>query len=118
WAARQRVAQILFNLVGNSIKFTQAGGRVGVRAWVDAGVMRCEVEDNGPGIAEDKHQQLFQRFSQLDMSNTRQAGGVGLGLSIVKALVEAHGGEVGLRSTAGHGATFWFTLPLAAPEPR
>ncbi|MFN3430005.1 MAG: ATP-binding protein, partial [Candidatus Sericytochromatia bacterium] len=117
-ADRQRVVQVLTNLVGNAIKFTPRGGCVTVRACLDGeapAALRVEVADTGPGIrAADRHK-LFRRFTQLDMSATRQAGGTGLGLSIAKALVEAHGGAIGVESEPGHGATFWFTLPLAGP---
>ena len=110
----QRVAQILRNLLGNAIKFTPAGGRVGV-TWRQAGEMlHFEVKDSGVGIPVEMHHVLFEPFVQIDMSNTRQAGGTGLGLSITKALVEAHGGHIGFDSEVGAGTTFWFTLPVAA----
>jgi PAS domain S-box-containing protein len=108
-----RLTQVINNLLSNAIKFTPPGGRVTVRAAVTAGSLRCEVTDTGIGIAEADQPKLFQRFSQLDMSSTRAASGAGLGLSIVKAIVEAHGGGVGVESRAGEGATFWFSLPLA-----
>jgi signal transduction histidine kinase len=109
-----RIEQVVNNLVGNAIKFTPQGGRVTVSARVEDGHLRCEVADTGIGIAATDLPRLFQRFSQLDMSNTRAAGGAGLGLSIVKAIVDAHGGMVGVESTPGHGTTFWFTLPLVS----
>jgi signal transduction histidine kinase len=71
------------------------------------------VEDHGEGIAPADLPKLFLRFSQLDTGNTRKAGGAGLGLSIVKALVEAHGGEVGVTSEPGTRTVFWFRLPTA-----
>jgi histidine kinase len=108
-----RIEQVLNNLVGNAIKFTPDGGEVVVRASVEDGMLRCEVSDTGIGIAKEDTPKLFQRFTQLDMSNTRSASGAGLGLSIVKAIVDAHGGQVGVASEPGCGATFWFTLPLA-----
>ena len=112
-ADEQRVAQVLSNMIGNAIKFTQAGGWVEVRAKVEGDALRCEVKDNGPGIAAGDHETLFDAFTQLDMSNTRRTGGVGLGLTICKSLVEAHGGTIGVDSLAGKGCTFWFTLPRA-----
>lgn len=114
-ADEQRVAQVLSNLVGNAIKFAPEGGRVLVSAHIDGDALRCEVTDNGPGIAREDQARLFQRFAQLDVSSTRRTGGFGLGLAIAKSLVEAHGGRIGLDSEVGQGATFWFTLPLAGP---
>jgi signal transduction histidine kinase len=112
----QRIAQVVRNLLSNAIKFTPDGGRVWLRAAVAGPDVRCEVTDTGVGIAESDLPKLFQRFGQLDMSNTRSAPGTGLGLSIVKAFVEAHGGRVGVESEPGRGSTFWFTLPIDAPQ--
>ncbi len=113
-----RILQVLFNLIGNAIKFTPAGGRITVRAWERDGEIATEVEDSGVGIASTDIPRLFTRFEQLNMSSTREAGGTGLGLAISKALVEAHGGRIGVRSRLGEGSTFWFTLPLRpAPTP-
>ncbi len=111
-ADRQRVAQVLTNLVANAIKFTPPGGHVTVRVALGAQALRTEVADTGPGIAPADQAKLFQRFTQLDMSSTRAAGGTGLGLSISKALVAAHDGTIGVASEPGHGSTFWFELPL------
>jgi two-component system sensor histidine kinase BaeS len=112
-----KLRQILLNLVGNAIKFTPAGGTVTLTVARDDGMVRFEVVDTGIGIAAADLPKLFQRFGQLDMSPTRSKGGTGLGLAISKALVEAHGGAIGVTSTPGAGSTFWFTLPLAAPGP-
>lgn len=106
----QRLSQVLYNLLGNAIKFTPAGGTVRVRLGVN-GLMRCEVRDSGPGIAAEDIPKLFKPFSQLAAPGTLRVRGTGLGLSISKALVEAHGGEIGVESEPGRGSTFWFTLP-------
>ena len=108
----QRIAQVLSNLINNAIKFTPEGGTVWVRAFVEDKCLRCEIEDNGLGIAKRDLSKLFTRFTQLDMTTTRKAGGTGLGLSISKAIVEAHGGKIGVESEVGKGSIFWFTLPL------
>jgi PAS domain S-box-containing protein len=113
----QRVAQVLTNLVANAIKFTDEGG-VRVRAEAAGDRLTVAVEDTGCGIDPADQPRLFRRFQQLDMTNTRKAGGTGLGLAISKALVEAHGGTIGVESRLGEGATFHFTLPLAGPAAR
>jgi signal transduction histidine kinase/DNA-binding response OmpR family regulator len=118
-----RVRQVLVNLVGNAVKFTDAGSvvldvdatpREGGRA-----VVRVRVTDTGVGIPADKLPLLFAPFTQVDASTTRRFGGTGLGLSISKALVARMGGEVGVESEEGKGSTFWFTmdLPLDASPP-
>ena len=112
-ADARRLAQVVANLVGNAVKYTPDGGTVTVRARTEGPMLRVEVVDDGIGIAADQHERVFQTFTQVDMTSTRPNGGVGLGLSIVKALVESHGGAVGVASAPGAGATFWFTLPLA-----
>lgn len=109
----KRVAQILSNLLSNAIKFTPAGGRIVVRARSDGGHLLCEVQDTGLGVSPEKLPYLFERFTQADMTTTREFGGLGLGLALVKALVEAHGGQVGAESAPGAGSTFWFTLPVS-----
>ncbi|HEY9723920.1 MAG TPA: ATP-binding protein [Oscillatoriaceae cyanobacterium] len=108
----QRLSQVVLNLVGNAIKFTPEGGRITVGVRRQGEFLRCEVHDTGPGIAASDIPKLFQRFGQLDTGPTRAHRGTGLGLVIVKSLVEAHGGEVGVESQPGQGSTFWFTLPL------
>ena len=107
-----RIRQILLNLVGNAVKFTQAGG-ITLRGDYDrkSGVLMVEVIDTGPGIPPEKRAVLFKRFSQVDGSLTRSHGGTGLGLAICKGLVEAMGGEIGVDSHEGHGSRFWFKIP-------
>ena len=104
---RGRVQQILSNLVGNAIKFSRSGGRVTMFARQDGDRVRFEVSDTGPGIAATDLGRLFDRFWQSDRSDRR---GIGLGLSIAKGLVEAHGGQIGVESTVGAGSTFWFRI--------
>jgi PAS domain S-box-containing protein len=108
----ERIGQVLLNLLGNAIKFTPRGGRIDVRVLPEPEEVRIEVQDSGIGIAEANLPKLFQKFFQIDPSTTREKGGAGLGLSISKALIEAHGGGIGVESQLGSGSTFWFTLPL------
>jgi signal transduction histidine kinase len=114
WMDPNRIGQVLTNFLSNAIKFTPKGGRLALRVRYEGDLLRCEVQDGGPGIAEADLPRLFKRFSQLGPG--REKGGTGLGLAISKAIVDAHGGEIGVRSRPGQGATFWFTLP-DRPEP-
>jgi PAS domain S-box-containing protein len=111
-----RLRQIVWNLISNAIKFTDKGGRVTVRVErVDPNVV-ITVEDSGVGISPQVLPHVFERFRQGDSSNTRNHGGLGLGLAVVRHLVELHGGQVTASSAGeGRGATFTVTLPLLDP---
>jgi signal transduction histidine kinase len=109
-----RIERVLFNLLHNAIKYSPPGGTIRLRAVPGPGQVRVEVADAGPGIPADQLPRLFKRFSQLEGAAGK--GGIGLGLSIVKALVEAHGGAVGVESELEKGSTFWFTLPIRVEE--
>jgi signal transduction histidine kinase len=111
-----RISQVLDNLIGNAGKFTQVGGRVVVRAEGEAnGQVRFVVSDNGPGIAPDAVARLFDRFWQARRADRR---GIGMGLTICKGIVEAHGGRIWCDSTPGIGTKFYFTIPMAEAAPQ
>ena len=114
-ADRQRIAQVLSNLIGNSIKATPSGGRISVRARRNDGAVEVAVQDTGSGIAADQLSHIFDRFWQSERSSIRTRG-AGLGLPIAKGIIEAHGGKLWAESKAGGGATFYFTLPPASSD--
>ncbi|HZK25637.1 MAG TPA: ATP-binding protein [Oscillospiraceae bacterium] len=110
---RDRIQQVLINLLSNAISFTPAGGTVTLAAAEAGKWVRVSVQDTGLGIPAAEQEMVWQRFHKVDKARTRKFGGTGLGLSIVKQIVEAHGGSVGLESAVGQGSTFFFTIPLA-----
>jgi histidine kinase len=113
-ADEDRLMQILLNLLGNAMQYTPAGGRVQVSAARADGEVRVEVTDNGMGIAAEHLPLIFNRFYRVDKSRSRSGGGSGIGLTIAKRLVEAHGGRLWVTSEGlGKGSTFSFTLPIA-----
>jgi two-component system phosphate regulon sensor histidine kinase PhoR len=114
-ADRRAVEQVLTNLLDNAIKYCGTGTKVSVRAARAGGSLRVEIADTGPGIEPRHLPRLFERFYRVDSGRSRDMGGTGLGLSIVKHLVEAMHGTIGVESTPGRGATFWFTLPAVSP---
>lgn len=109
-----RLVQVLVNLLGNAVKFSPPRSPIEVRVGLTRpGRVRFAVVDQGPGIPVALQPKLFHKFQQLDGSDARARGGTGLGLAICKAIVEQHGGEVGLISAPGEGSTFWFDVPVA-----
>ncbi len=111
----RRLAQVLLNLTGNAIKFTDSG-EVAIGASAEDGHFVLTVRDTGPGVAPEDHDKIFGEFQQVDNSNTRKKGGTGLGLAISKRMVEMHGGTISVESELGHGATFRVTLPVRVEE--
>jgi signal transduction histidine kinase len=102
---------VIANLLSNAVKFTSPQGRIEIRAWPETEQVVVAVEDTGIGIPVEAQQRVFDRFYQVQESLTRDHGGLGLGLSIVKGMVELHGGRVWLKSTPGVGSTFFISLP-------
>jgi signal transduction histidine kinase len=111
----RRLTQVLLNLVGNAIKFTDRG-EVRIKASINNGALVVAVCDTGPGISEADQGKLFQEFQQADNSMTKKKGGTGLGLAISKRIIEMHGGRIWVESHLGHGSTFSFTLPVKAEQ--
>ena len=108
---QKRISQVLLNLVGNAIKFTEKG-EVRVEVGVSDETFSISVSDTGPGISKADQEKIFEEFQQADGSSTREKGGTGLGLSIAKKIVEMHGGQIWVESTLGKGSNFKFTLPI------
>jgi GAF domain-containing protein/HAMP domain-containing protein/anti-sigma regulatory factor (Ser/Thr protein kinase) len=113
----RRLTQVLLNLVGNAIKFTDHGS-VEIAARAVDGFFEIAVRDTGPGIAPDDQKRIFEEFQQVDSSSTRKKGGTGLGLAISKRLIEMHGGALTVESVPGEGSTFRMTMPIRAEERR
>jgi signal transduction histidine kinase/ligand-binding sensor domain-containing protein/ActR/RegA family two-component response regulator/HPt (histidine-containing phosphotransfer) domain-containing protein len=114
-ADENRLQQIMHNLVGNAIKFTESG-EVKVSTELEDRMIHVHVSDTGCGIHRDKYERIFEDFEQVESSAERSRGGTGLGLPITKKLVELHGGKIEVQSTPGKGSRFTFTLPLAAEK--
>jgi signal transduction histidine kinase len=108
---RERIHQVLFNLLDNAFRFTPAGGRVAVRATEDREGVLVEVSDTGPGIPPEHLPHVFERFYRVDRSRSRTDGGTGIGLAIARSVVEAHRGRIWARSDTGRGSTFSFVVP-------
>ena len=112
WADPDRILQMLANLIGNAIKFSPNGGEIHLVARnLSDNEAQIEVHDQGRGIPQDKLEQIFERFQQVDASDSRAMGGTGLGLAICRSIAQQHGGRIWAESAPGKGASFFFTLP-------
>jgi PAS domain S-box-containing protein len=111
----ERIREVLSNLLGNAIKYSPDGGLIRVGGRVRDNEVVISVSDEGVGIPVSEQERIFERFSRVDSSLTRQTPGAGLGLFLVKSVIEAHGGRVWVESQPGRGATFYFTLPTNRP---
>ena len=110
-----RIGQVIGNYLSNALKYSPADFPVEVRLTVEEGYARVEVTDQGPGLSQEQQARIWERFYRVPGIAVQSGSsiGLGLGLHINRTLIEQHGGQVGIESTPGQGATFWFTLPLA-----
>ena len=111
---RERIEQVIMNIVSNAIKYTPEGGKIDMRAGVDGEMVWLKVSDNGIGIPEKDLPRLFERFYRVDKARSRQSGGTGLGLAIAKEILGQHQGDITIDSVYGEGTTVTITLPAAA----
>ena len=113
---KSKLGQVIYNLTENAIKYTPDGGRIAVTLIQRGKLAVLSVQDNGVGIPKEDIAHIFDRFYRVDKARSREAGGSGLGLSIVRQLVELHGGRVTVESEFGHGSTFTVELPMDTKE--
>jgi signal transduction histidine kinase len=116
-ADRDRIKQVFINLLDNAVKYCPEGSKVQVRLGADGDSIIVEVADNGPGIPPEDLPHIFEKMYRVEKESTRAVEGSGLGLSIVKRIVELHGGRIAVESTVGEGTTFRVRLPLAEASP-
>ncbi len=112
YADKSKLNQVIYNLMENAVKYTQAGGQIKVTLQRQGRDARLTVTDNGPGIPKENMSHIFDRFYRVDKARSREKGGTGLGLSIVHQLVLLHGGAIRVESEEGKGASFIVELPL------
>jgi signal transduction histidine kinase len=110
---RDRIAQVLTNLLSNGVKFWPAGGTLKVRVSADPDGVRVDVADRGPGIPPDEAEKVFEPFYRIESDRTRGVPGTGVGLSVSRGIVEAHGGRIWVEPNPGGGALFRFTVPTS-----
>jgi two-component system sensor histidine kinase BaeS len=109
---RERLRQVVTNLIDNAVKYSSAGDDVDVAAFAETGVLRLEVRDHGPGVPLEQQRLIFEKFGRAPASGAAAKPGTGLGLFIARSIAEAHGGTLEVSSSVGRGATFTLTLPL------
>jgi PAS domain S-box-containing protein len=111
-ADKDKMIQVLLNLLDNAIKFSPDGGKISVKAQIEGKMVKCEISDQGIGIAKEDIPRIFEKFYRVDNSDVSEIPGTGLGLPIVKHIVESHGGTISVKSKLGKGSTFTVLLPF------
>ncbi len=110
-ADEDRLVQVLVNLLSNAIKYSESGSKIRICSLAESGYVKVQVFDIGRGIPKELQESIFDRFKQVERKDEFEKGGSGLGLAICKAIIEKHGGRIGLESEVGKGSCFWFELP-------
>jgi signal transduction histidine kinase len=116
WCDRNRLAQVLTNLISNANKYTPDGGKITIHATQADGMIQVKVEDNGFGMTPEDQNNLFSKFFRSVDEKIREAPGTGLGLSITKTLIEMQGGKIWFESEFRKGTSFYFTIPISHNE--
>jgi len=111
-ADNDKMVQVFINLITNAIKFSPDGGQVYIKVGIEGKMIKCDISDQGIGIAEEHIPRLFEKFYRVDNSDVYEISGTGLGLSIVKHIIDSHGGDISVTSTLGEGSTFSMLLPF------
>ena len=112
-ADSRRIVQVLVNLLFNAIKYSPDETKITLSAAICERWVRVTLANRGPGVPLGRQDELFYQFVHYDADDAKSRHGVGIGISVVKAIIEAHTGQVGVESRAGGGAVFWFTLPVS-----
>lgn len=116
WVDPDRILQTLTNLISNAIKFSNVGDIIWITSQQQNKEVLFSVKDQGRGIPSDQQENIFERFHQVDATDSRKKGGTGLGLAICRSIVEKHGGKIWVESVFGQGSSFYFKLPIRAAE--
>jgi len=116
WGDRMRIGQVITNFLTNAMKYAPNTERVILKSYVDTDTLTFSVQDFGPGIPPELQAKIFEPFYRIEDSEQRSAPGLGLGLYIAAEIIQRHGGRIWVESTEGHGATFFFSLPLARDQ--